>query len=99
MLIAADVYRPAAIDQLVKLGDSIEVEVFRIEDERNAVTIVQKGIKYGQSIEADTIIVDTAGRLQVRALLQTLRQSDFVCLDQRGVDDGASKYEGLCATD
>ena len=61
-------YRPAAIDQLVKLGEKIEVDVYRSDTERRPVAIVEQGIAYGRSMEADTLIVDTAGRLQVISL-------------------------------
>jgi len=68
LLVAADVYRPAAIDQLIKLGKRVEVEVFTIENETDAVKIVREGVDYGRKSEMDTIIVDTAGRLQVLLL-------------------------------
>lgn len=55
------------------------MEVFSIKDERNAVTIVEKGIEYGHSIQAETIIVDTAGRLQVQSRLEdTVKRVGFV---------------------
>ena len=64
-------YRPAAIDQLVKLGEKIEVDVYRSDTERHPVAIVEQGLAYGRSVEADTVIVDTAGRLQVMSLLSS----------------------------
>lgn len=70
LLIAADVYRPAAMDQLVKLGAKIDVEVFRMDGEPDPVKIVEEGIEYARSIQADSIVVDTAGRLQVGAFIR-----------------------------
>jgi len=65
ILIAADVYRPAAIDQLVKLGSQIDIEVFKLDGVLDPVQIVDQGVKYAQSIQADSVVIDTAGRLQV----------------------------------
>lgn len=65
ILIAADVYRPAAIDQLVKLGSQINIEVFKLDGVLDAVKIVDQGVKYAQSIQANSVVIDTAGRLQV----------------------------------
>lgn len=65
ILIAADVYRPAAIDQLVKLGSQIDIEVFKLDGVLDPVQIVDQGLKYAQSIQADSVVIDTAGRLQV----------------------------------
>jgi signal recognition particle subunit SRP54 len=60
-LVAADLQRPAAIDQLEQLGRQIQVPVYR-EDGSDPVTVVRKGIA---SLDADTVILDTAGRLHV----------------------------------
>lgn len=65
MLIAGDIYRPAAIEQLRILGEQIGVEVYSETDNKNAVTLVQNGIKYAKSKGVNTIIVDTAGRLAI----------------------------------
>ncbi len=64
ILIAADVYRPAAIDQLEMLGKIIDVPVFAIRNEK-VLTIVKKGLAFAIENIFDTIIIDTAGRLHV----------------------------------
>ncbi len=64
LLIAADVYRPAAIEQLVTIGKQIGVEVF----ERGLIdarTIVKEGLRYAKENQFDVVIVDTAGRLHI----------------------------------
>ena len=63
-LIAADLQRPAAIDQLEVLGRQIDVPVYteRIKD---AVAVVKSGLKHAESLDVDTVLIDTAGRLHV----------------------------------
>jgi signal recognition particle subunit SRP54 len=63
-LVAADLQRPAAIDQLEQLGRQIQIPVFR-EDNSDPVTVVRSGIRQLSGEGADTIILDTAGRLHV----------------------------------
>lgn len=65
LLIAGDVYRPAAIDQLKVLGQSIEVPVFTIDGSKDPVDIAKKGIEFAKQNNNDLIIIDTAGRLAV----------------------------------
>ncbi len=65
MLIAGDVYRPAAIEQLKVLGGQIGVPVFADLDSKNPIDIAQRGIAEAKSQGCDLIIVDTAGRLAV----------------------------------
>ena len=65
LLVAADVYRPAAIDQLKVLGEQINVPVYTEEGNKNPVEIAQNAIKYAKSNNLDLVIVDTAGRLAV----------------------------------
>jgi len=62
LLVAADVYRPAAIKQLQVLGERIGVEVFTLGTDANPVDIVVQGIKKAKAEGFDTVIVDTAGR-------------------------------------
>jgi signal recognition particle subunit SRP54 len=64
LLIAADVYRPAAIDQLKTLGSQINIPVFSIS-EQDAVKTVRLGIEYAKENGFNTVIIDTAGRLHV----------------------------------
>ncbi|HIB37805.1 MULTISPECIES: signal recognition particle protein [Mesonia] len=65
LLVACDVYRPAAIDQLHVVGDQIGVEVFSDREEKNPVAISQKAIAYAKENGHNVVIIDTAGRLAV----------------------------------
>ena len=65
LLVACDVYRPAAIDQLHIVGDQIGVPVFSEKENNNPVDIAQKGIAYAKSNGLNVVIIDTAGRLAV----------------------------------
>ncbi len=65
LLVPADVYRPAAIDQLKTLAARIDVDVYPSEVGMNPVDIAKKSVEYGKNNVADVIIIDTAGRLQV----------------------------------
>ncbi len=65
MLIAADVYRPAAIEQLKVLGEQIGVPVYSELENKNPIEIAQKGIQQAKADGRDLIIVDTAGRLAI----------------------------------
>ncbi len=69
-LIAADLQRPAAIDQLEVLGRQIDVPVYaeRIKD---AVAVVKSGLKHAESLDVNTVLIDTAGRLHVDEELMT----------------------------
>ncbi len=65
LLVACDVYRPAAIEQLKVLGSQINVPVFADETNNNPVDIAEKAIKFAKQNGNDLVIVDTAGRLAV----------------------------------
>ncbi|WP_028778303.1 signal recognition particle protein [Shimazuella kribbensis] len=65
LLVAADIYRPAAIRQLEVLGEQLGVPVFSLGDKESPVNIAQKGIEKAKSEQFDTVIIDTAGRLHV----------------------------------
>ena len=65
MLVACDVYRPAAIEQLRVLGEQINAKVYTGEDEANPVIKAEKAIKEAKTYGYDVVIVDTAGRLAV----------------------------------
>ena len=65
LLVAGDVYRPAAIDQLQVLGRQIGVEVYTEEGNRNPVQIAENAVRYARQKSFNTVIVDTAGRLAV----------------------------------
>src|ERR1700709_1419529 len=65
LLVAADIYRPAAIDQLKILGEQVNVDVYSESENKDAVSIVQNAIKEAKSKNKNVIIIDTAGRLAV----------------------------------
>ncbi|MDX2190851.1 MAG: signal recognition particle protein [Bacteroidota bacterium] len=65
LLVACDIYRPAAIDQLKVLGDQIGVEVYAEPESKNAVQIAKNGLEFAKKNHKKIIIVDTAGRLAV----------------------------------
>ena len=65
LLVACDVYRPAAIDQLHVLGEQIGVEVYSNKEEKNPVKIAEAAISHARSKGFNVVIVDTAGRLAV----------------------------------
>lgn len=65
LMIAGDIYRPAAIKQLQVLGKRLEVPVFSMGDQQNPVDIVKAGISHAENNGNDVIIIDTAGRLHV----------------------------------
>lgn len=69
LLVACDVYRPAAIDQLGVLGEQIDVPVFSDREEKNPVKIAQAAIKQAKKENNDVVIIDTAGRLAVDEVL------------------------------
>ncbi|CDE41349.1 MAG: signal recognition particle protein [Muribaculaceae bacterium] len=65
LLVACDVYRPAAIEQLKVLGEQIDVPVYTEPESKNPVEIAQNAIKHAKAHNYDMVIVDTAGRLAV----------------------------------
>ena len=67
LMVATDVYRPAAIDQLITLGKQIDVPVFEMGSDANPVEIARLGVAKAKELKVDTVIIDTAGRLQVDA--------------------------------
>lgn len=71
MLVAADIYRPAAMEQLKVLGEQIGVDVYIEEENKNAVSIVQNAIKEAKSKNKNVVIIDTAGRLAIDEAMMT----------------------------
>lgn len=65
LLVACDVYRPAAIDQLEVLGSQIEVEVYTERENKNPVSIARNAVAHAQKKGLNTVIIDTAGRLAI----------------------------------
>ncbi len=71
MLVAADIYRPAAIDQLKVLGEQIKIDVYSEPENKNAVEIVQNAVKEARSLNKNVLIIDTAGRLAIDEVMMT----------------------------
>lgn len=65
LLIAADIYRPAAIDQLEVLGKNLNIDVYSDKSSKDAVKIARDGLEYAKKAAKDIVIVDTAGRLHI----------------------------------
>lgn len=71
LLVACDVYRPAAIDQIHVLGEQIGVEVYSNREEKNPVKIAEAAIKHAKSNGFNVVIIDTAGRLAIDEEMMT----------------------------
>jgi signal recognition particle subunit SRP54 len=71
LLVAADIYRPAAIDQLKVLGEQIGVEVYSEPENKSAVQIAENAIKHAKANSFNVIIIDTAGRLAIDEVMMT----------------------------
>ncbi len=67
LLVAGDVYRPAAIEQLKVLGEQINVPVYAEEDNKNPIKIAKNAVQYARQHGRDIVIIDTAGRLAIDA--------------------------------
>ncbi|MBY0755551.1 signal recognition particle protein [Clostridium sardiniense] len=74
LLVACDIYRPAAIKQLEVVGKQIDIPVFSMGDKEKAVNIAKEGIKYAKDNGNNVVIIDTAGRLHIdEGLMQELK--------------------------
>ena len=71
MLVAADIYRPAAIDQLKVLGEQINIDVYSEPENKNAVEIAHNAVKDARSKNKNVLIIDTAGRLAIDETMMT----------------------------
>jgi signal recognition particle subunit SRP54 len=71
LLVAADIYRPAAIDQLKVLGEQVKVDVYSEPENKDAVAIAQNAIKEARANNKNVVIIDTAGRLAVDEAMMT----------------------------
>ena len=69
LMIAADVYRPAAVNQLVQLGKQLDIDVFEMGIMAKPQVIVKKGLEYAKEHNNNLVIIDTAGRLQIDEVL------------------------------
>lgn len=65
LLIAADIYRPAAIDQLEVLGKNLNIDVYSDKSSKDAVKIARDGLEYAKKAAKDVVTIDTAGRLHI----------------------------------
>ncbi|MFD1465530.1 signal recognition particle protein [Lapidilactobacillus mulanensis] len=73
LMIAADIYRPAAVDQLVTIGQQLDVPVFEMGTDHDPVEIVKQGLAQAAENKNDYVIIDTAGRLEIdEQLMQEL---------------------------
>ena len=74
LLVAGDVYRPAAIKQLEIIGEKLEIPVFSLGDKVSPIEIAKQGVKYAEQKGFDMVFIDTAGRLQIdEALMEELQ--------------------------
>ena len=71
LLVAADIYRPAAMEQLRILGEQINVDVHIEEENKDAVAIAQNAVKEARSKNKNVVIIDTAGRLAIDEIMMT----------------------------
>ena len=65
LLVAGDVHRPAAVEQLKQLGEQIQIPVFAMDSEFDAVKIAKNGVEFAKKNYRDVVIVDTAGRMHI----------------------------------
>jgi signal recognition particle subunit SRP54 len=90
LLVACDVYRPAAIEQLKVIGDQLNIEVYFDEDEKNPVKIAKDSIKHAKKNGNNLVVLDTAGRLAV----------DKQMMDEiKDIHDAVSPHETLFVVD
>lgn len=71
LLVACDVYRPAAIEQLKVLGEQIQVPVYAELENKNPISIAESAVKYAKLHGYDVLIIDTAGRLAIDEMMMT----------------------------
>ena len=90
LLIAGDVYRPAAINQLQVLGEQIKVPVYTEPDNNNPVKIAKEGIKHAKMQGYDVVIIDTAGRLSI---------DEFMMNEIAAVKEAVNPHEILFVVD
>src|SRR5699024_11453190 len=70
LLVAGDIYRPAAIDQLETIGRQLDIPVYSMGDKEKVETIVENAMNYAKEEHLDTVIIDTAGRLHIDEALR-----------------------------
>jgi signal recognition particle subunit SRP54 len=90
LLVACDVYRPAAIDQITVLGEQVGVEVYKEVENKNPLEIAAHAVGKAQEEKFDVVIVDTAGRLAI---------DEFMMNEIRGLKEGLQPDETLFVVD
>ena len=90
LLVACDVYRPAAIKQLEVVGAQVGVPVFKIEGNNSPVAIAAAGVEYAQKNDLNTVFIDTAGRLEIDEILMK---------ELRDIKDSVHPHEILLVVD
>jgi signal recognition particle subunit SRP54 len=90
LLVACDVYRPAAINQLTVLGEQIGVPVFKDEESKNPLDIALRAIAFAKANSHDVVIVDTAGRLAI---------DEVMMKEISGLKEGLAPQETLFVVD
>jgi signal recognition particle subunit SRP54 len=84
LLVAADLQRPAAIDQLHVLGEQLDIPVYSDRTQKDPVTVCNAALKQAKKLGADVVILDTAGRLHVdQELMEQLERIDRQCAPQQ----------------
>ncbi len=79
LLVGCDVYRPAAIEQLIQIGDKLSIAVYYEKDNKDVKAIADASIKYAASHNHDVVIIDTAGRLHIdEVLMEELEETKRV---------------------
>lgn len=79
LIIAADVYRPAAIEQLIQLGKKNGVDIFSLPEEKNPLKIIKNGIDYAKKNSYNLLICDTAGRMEInKELMNELKKIEDI---------------------
>ena len=112
LLVACDVYRPAAIEQLKVLGEQIDVPVYTEPDSKDAVSIAANAVKYAKENHFDLVIVDTAGRLaideqmmnEIEAIKKKINPTEILFVvdamtgqdERRGSDQTRRRYPRWC---
>ncbi len=107
LLIATDIYRPAAIEQLQVLGEKSNLPVFSIGRNENALNIIKAAIKYSSKRNHDVLIIDTAGRLHIdEKLMSELQEIDnniplqekLLIVDAMAGQDAVNSAKVFCNT-
>ena len=100
LLVAADVYRPAAIDQLIKIGKELNVDVFK-DNKKNPIALSKSAIIQAKERKNDVVIIDTAGRLHLdNKMMEEIEQIKYAVSPSEilYVADGMSGQDAVKST-